>query len=1120
MQPLETMTIASPETSGDETQSRSLGTAHRPEGWQRPLSFVQERLLAAGCTATVGAPRQQVVAVRIEGPLDADALAKSFREATRRHEILRTIYRLEDGVPVPRLLPPPTAWSWMDLSAVPEAKAASEIASIVEQEKQRPLTPFMERVVRPLLLQLNPQSHVLLVTLHDLTADAKSARRLIREVFALYPFIRRGEMPEVPEPAAQYADFAAWQRTQAASGAWDEHVAFWREHLAGAPALLELPADRLRPAVQSGRLATETLPLPAEGDVDLRQMSCREGVKPSAFTQAALAVVILRYTRQSDVLMALPESGRDGAELRGMIGNFDNFVVSRVDLQGDPSVRELMERLGDANSAAMRRREVPFYRLAAELMRSLDRSYHPLAQVLFASQPGAPEPRLTSIDGLEVTSLEVERSAMDFDLSIRLEENGHGLSLECEYATDLFDQARIARMLGHLETLMRQMVANPARRISELSVATAAEEQRLLVEWNQTDKEFARDKTLTQLFEEQVARTPEAEALVCGTTRLTYRALHGRATRIAKQLRTLGVGGEMLVGICLERSGDLVAAILGTLQAGAAYVPLDPAYPKERLSFIVQDAGIRVLLTQRKLRGTIPAATAKVLCVEDLETGGEASEPPSGMPRARANDLAYVIYTSGSTGHPKGVALEHRGAVALACWARDVFTDGELSGVLAATSVCFDLSVFEIFVPLSWGGKVILADNALALPGLPAAHEVTLINTVPSAIRELLRIGGVPASVRVVNLAGEPLATALVDQIYQQTRVEKVYDLYGPTETTTYSTFTLRKAGVAATIGRPLANEQAYVLDDQLKPAPVGIPGELYLGGVGVARGYLNRPELTSTRFIANPFKAGERLYKTGDLVRWTAEGELVFLGRGDSQVKIRGFRIELGEIESVLKRHPRVRDAAVLAREDRPGDRRLAAYIVTHPGHLITAEDLRRATREKLPEYMVPSFFVFLDALPMTPNGKVDRRALPAPVADAAPSGDEPEVPLSPVAAQLSAIWSEILQVKAPGLNDNFFDLGGHSLLAIQVVSRIRGNVRGIEPPLSRALFEAPTISALETALTSGQWKAEADCVPPLEPVRRDEEAPASFSQERLWFLDQLEPGRFAAITCPPYCG
>jgi amino acid adenylation domain-containing protein/FkbH-like protein len=838
----------------------------------------------------------------------------------------------------------------------------------------------------------------------------------------------------------------------------ESDLEYWKRELAGAPALLELPTDRPRPAVLSKTTASETRLLPMK----------LEGMDRSLLVLAALNIVLHRYSGQDDLMVGVQTPG--------------NVVALRTSLAGNPSGRGLLDRLRAARAAAMPHEKFPFTSLLAGLCPAPDPAYHPLVQIFLANGP-LPEPE-------------------GFDLCLRLLDNDSGAALRLDYVTDLFNGVTIQRMLGHIEMALQRIVTAPERPLSELSILTAAESDLLLVEWNRTARDYPREKTLFQLFEEQAARAPADEALVCGAKRFTYRELSQRARRVANHLRALGVGNHSLVGICLQRSEDMVAAILGTLQAGGAYVPLDPAYPKARLSMIVQDAKLKVLLTQRRLRDFLPADQTPVLCVEDLR---DLDELTVGANTSGPADLAYVLYTSGSTGQPKGVALEHRNAVAFVSWAREVFTPDELSGVLASTSICFDLSVFELFVPLCWGGKIILADNALALPGLPAANEVTLINTVPSAIRELLRVNGVPATVRVINLAGEPLATALVEEIYRHTSVQKVYDLYGPTETTTYSTFTLRRPGKPATIGRPLANEQVYILDKQMQPMPVGIPGDLYIGGAGLARGYLNHPDLTAERFLPHPFQAGARIYKTGDIARWRDDGNLVYLGRSDHQVKIRGFRIELGEIESALKSHSGVADAVVIAREDRPGEKRLAAYLVTRPGREVTAEELRRCAREKLPEFMVPSCFVFLPKLPLTPNGKVDRRALPAPQEEERDLSSRFVPPRAGLETRVAAVWSEVLGVKMISATDNFFELGGHSLLAIQVISRLRANLN-LELPLS-CLFETPTVEAFAAGLDSGRWKHNGNPLPPLEPITRSRILPASFMQEQLWFLQQLEP-------------
>ncbi|MEA3213415.1 MAG: hypothetical protein QOE70_6472 [Chthoniobacter sp.] len=586
-----------------------------------------------------------------------------------------------------------------------------------------------------------------------------------------------------------------------------------------------------------------------------------------------------------------------------------------------------------------------------------------------------------------------------------------------------------------------------------------SERHKLLFEWNQDRLVYPPEACVHQLFEAQVQRTPEAVALIAGDERLTFRELNCRANQLAHHLGTRGVGPETLVGICCERSWRMMVGVLAVLKAGGAYVPLDPAYPRDRLAFMLEDTKAPLLLATHSSVAVQPPPGTSVVWLDsdwpEIEKHGR--DNPAGS--VRSANLAYVLYTSGSTGKPKGVALEHRGAVALLHWAREVFNAEEISGVLASTSICFDLSVFEMFVPLSWGGCVILADNALALPELAAREEVTLINTVPSAARELLLVTGIPASVRVVNLAGEPLAATLVNQLYGETAVQKVYDLYGPTETTTYSTYTLREPGHPPTIGRPLSNEQVYLLDPHHQLVPIGAPGELYIGGDGLARGYLNRPDLTQEKFVPHPFKPGERLYKTGDLGRWRVDGNLEYLGRIDHQIKIRGFRVELGEIEATLAEHPGVRACAVVAREIPPLGLSLVGYIVPQEQARPSTHELRDFLKQRLPDHMVPGMYVPLAALPLSPRGKVDRQALPPP--EVVPSPDHGEAPLGDATEQkIKEIWESILQISRIGLQDSFFDLGGHSLLAFRVIAAIN---RTFDVSLEAlTLFEHPTIEKL----------------------------------------------------------
>ncbi|WP_411704584.1 amino acid adenylation domain-containing protein, partial [Edaphovirga cremea] len=708
-----------------------------------------------------------------------------------------------------------------------------------------------------------------------------------------------------------------------------------------------------------------------------------------------------------------------------------------------------------------------------------------------------------------IKAMEVEAGTAKVDLlmAIAAQETGGGLRGVIEYDTDLFEAASIKRMVGHYQKLLQELVRDGERAVGAVPMLGAEERQQLLLEWNQTSAPVP-GSCLHQLFEEQVERTPDAVAVIFEEQQLSYGELNQRVNQLAHHLRRMGVGPEVLVGVLMERSAEMLIGMLGILKAGGAYVPLDPNYPQERLSFMLEDAEAKVLLTQERLRDRLPEWQAEIICVDsDWELiAAESSDDP--LPLNVPGNLAYLIYTSGSTGRPKGVSIEHRNAVTLLHWAKDVYTPAEYAGVLASTSICFDLSVFELFVPLSWGGKVIIAENALQLPLLPAAQEVTLINTVPSAMAELARDGGLPASVRVVNLAGEPLKRTLVNAVYRLEGVEKVFNLYGPSEDTTYSTFVLVPDGDGGVpIGRPVTNTGVYLLNEQMQLVPAGVSAQLYIGGEGLARGYHRRPELTAEQFVPNPFSAepGARLYRTGDVARYLANGELDYLGRVDHQVKIRGFRVEVGEVETVLEQHEAIKQAVVAVWEAEAGGKRLVAYVVSGQSEAPATAELRAFLKQRLPDYMVPAAFIFLSELPLTASGKVNRRALPEP------EPCRPELSESYVGARtetealVCALWGQILKLERVGIYDNFFELGGHSLLATQLMSQVR-KAFGVEIPL-RLLFEQPTVAGLtrsiEAELSGGRNSAS-----PMQRLSREGPQPLSFAQQRLWFLDQFTPG------------
>ncbi len=1044
-------------------------------------------------------------ALRVKGPLNIPALEKSFTELARRHEALRAIFPADDGQPVQIICEPKEIQlQIINLADVPAGDRESHALTMATQEGRRSYV-MSSPMLRPILWRLDDHDHLLLMITHELACDADSIRLLWNELMDLYRSFSGTVEIKLPEPQPAYAEVAAG--ISLTPGKESEQLDVWKQQLAGAPALLDLPADRPRPAHQGDEGACQPILLSEELTNAVEALSRKHHCTAFETLLTAFQALLSRYSSGTDIIVGTTASHRSRLKMNGVVAKLDHALVLRGDLSGNPTFEQLLLRVRETHRAALANGDIPFERILVELHPVRNGSYTPVFQVMFNYDP---EPLLPKNAGdVRFEPVKISNQTAKLDLHLCLTRTADEVTGFIEYSTALFNPERISRMAGHFKTLLAAALENPAEPISLLPLMPESEAQRVLIDWNATEKPYPVTATLMSLFEQQVFQTPNATALIAGEDHITYVELNARANQLAHYLRELNVGPGVMVGICLERSWRLLVAILGVLKAGGAYVPLDPAYPKDRLAFILGDAQAPVLLTQESLRNLLPTDTARLIFVDSNwpEIHQRSRENP--FSGSESHDLAYVIYTSGSTGQPKGVAIEHRAAVALVCWAKDVFTPEEISGVLASTSICFDLSIFEMFVPLSWGGTVILAQNALALPGLPSANRVTLINTVPSAIRELLRVKGVPANVRVINLAGEPLATTIVNQIYAETRTQKVYDLYGPSETTTYSTFTLRKPNETATIGGPLANEQVYLLDANREPVPIGIPGELYIGGDKLARGYLNRPELTTEKFIVNPFKPGGRLYRTGDLARWRDDGQLEYLGRIDHQVKIRGFRIELGEIETAFRKHPEIRDVVVLARETEGGSKRLVAYLVPKAGKPVTPDELRRFGKERLPEYMVPSAFVLLPELPLTPNGKVDRKALPDPEQEPRADSATYVAPRTPVEEQLSAIWREVLRVQRAGVHDNFFELGGDSLLAIQVISRVRETCK-VELPLF-SLFDAPTIDLLAQGLQSGKWTQNQLPVLPLQAIPRDGNLPVSFVQERLWFLDQLEPGNHA---------
>ena len=1102
-----------------------------------PLSFSQQRLWLLDQLAPNNPAYNIASAFQLGGRVDEEALRQSVLMLVHRHEILRTTFALVDDQPVQVIhqdLPPEL--EVVDLRDQDDDTRAAEVARRTAGEAQRPFDLARGPLLRLLLLRLADDDHVLLLTIHHIVFDGWSLGVLVEELAALYSFYInalpiQSAQQSTPLPALpiQYADYAAWQRQWLRGEVLERQLAYWRAQLAGVPAALELPTDHARPAVQGTRGARHAVELDPEMTAALVALSRREHVTLFMTLLAAFQVLLSRYSGQEDICVGTPIAGRSHPAAEPLIGCFVNTLVLRADLAGDPAFRAILEQVREVALGAYAHQELPFEYLVEALQPERNLSRTPLFQVMFALQ-NFPHPQVTLAD-VRLLPLDDAGGTAKFDLMLVLWEAGAGLAGNIEYNCDLFEAATIARLAGHFQILLEGIIADPDRRISALPLLPAEEQHQVLVEWNRTHAGYPQERCLHEWLAEQVARTPDAVAVVDSEQSLTYAALNGRANQLAHHLQALHVGPETLVGICLERSVALVVAMLGILKAGGAYLPLDPNYPADRLRFMLEDAQVSVLLTSKEIRerrleiGDQPQAS-----ISNLQSPRTEQSPISNLQSqvvhldadwptvarqlatnpisaVRPNNLAYVLYTSGSTGRPKGVAITQRSVLALLSWSAQLFPAADLAGMLAATSISFDLSVYELFLPLLVGGTVFLAENVLHLLTLPARHAITLVNSVPSAVSELLRLGDLPASVRTLNLAGEPLLRALAEQLYAEPGLRHLYNLYGPTEDTTYSTWALvaRDDAREPGIGRPISNTVAYILDGALQPVPIGVAGELYLGGAGLARGYLGRPDLTAERFIPNPFGRLEirdwrleteerpisnlqspissRLYRTGDLARYRADGQIEYLGRIDQQVKLRGFRIELGEIVMVLRMHPSVREAVAIVREDTPGDRRLVAYIVPRrEDRGLKIEDsnesanqelssiryplsseLREFLKQHLPDYMLPSAFVQLDALPLTPNGKLDRRALPGP---------EPErmiasrliPPRDMLEFQLVQIWEEILNVHPVGINDRFFELGGHSLLAVQLMSRVRQLV-GVSLPLT-TLFRHNTVEQLALAL------------------------------------------------------
>ncbi|MCY1023039.1 non-ribosomal peptide synthetase [Pyxidicoccus sp. MSG2] len=1081
------------------------------------LSFAQLRLWLVDQYQSGTSLYNIPAALRLKGALDVPALERAFTEVVRRHQSLRTTFRAREGRPVQVIHPGmPCELDVADLRRLPGPERDAEALRLAREEARRPFDLTRGPLLRTGLVRLSEQEHVLLVTMHHIVSDAWSLSVLIREVGALYDAFLSGQPSPLPELPIQYADYAVRQREWLQEDVLDGQLAYWKRQLEGAPPQLELPTDRPRTADTRNPGAMMHVELPSALTRNLRSFCRAEGATLFMALLAGLQAVLARYSGQDDLCVGAPIAGRRQAETEGLIGFFVNTLVLRTRLGGDPTFRELLARVKEVTLGAYSHQDVPFEKLVEVLQPARQLGHTPFFQVALGllNTP----PLELSLRGLTLTPLDaVDSGTSKFDFTLTLVESPQRIAGTLEYRTDLFDPATAARMMEHLRVLLENAVLYPARRLSELSLQPTVERRRVLVDWNATSVEYPRDVSLPSLFEARAASTPDAVAVESAGRAFTYAELDRSANRLANHLLAEGVRLGDRVALCLEHSPEAVVAVLGILKAGAAYVPLDPSAPAERLGFMLEDTGAARVLTLEGASRHLPPGGVRPLFL-DADAARIAAAPDT-APRMETTgaDLAYVMYTSGSTGRPKGVCVPHR-AVTRLVLGTGFARLGPDEVFLQLAPLAFDASTFELWGSLLHGARLVVPPpHPLSLEELGRVldrHGITTL-WLTAALYEQM-VAGQPASlarVRQVLAGGDVLPPERVRE--HLVLGGRLVNGYGPTEGTTFTCCHVLTdpAGVghSVSIGRPIANTRVYLLDAHLRPVPVGVPGELFIGGDGLAWGYLRRPELTAECFIPDPYSStpGARLYRSGDLARWLPDGRLQFHGRRDAQVKLRGFRIEPGEVEVALSRHPGVREVTVVARDDMPGGKALVAYLAPRNADTPDPQVLRAFLRKSLPEYMVPSAFVVLDALPVTSNGKVDRRALPHPdTVGAGVKGRESVAPRTPVEEQVAALVCQVLRRERVSVHDDFFALGGHSLLATQLLSRMQHTL-GVELPL-RAMFEGPTVADLARRIEAEQG-APVRSLPPLVRVPRDGPLPLSFSQERLWKLFKLNPASTA---------
>lgn len=1048
------------------------------------LSFSQQRLWFLSQFEGSQSAYNIPVALRLEGHLQDDLLVQSLQKIVDRHEVLRTHFVLHQGEPLQvvaeQIELPLERWDWRSL---PPDQLNDSLQTTLRQESQHSFHLQTGPLFRVVLIQATPTVHYLIATLHHIITDAWSMGILVQELVAHYN--TQGQRDAMPPLGLQYVDYAQWQRQWLSQSEAAQQLAYWKTHLKGMSPLLELPTDHPRPPLQTFRGQTLKTRLDAELTRELNAIAQSTGTTLFMVLEAAFALFLSRLSRQSDIPIGTPVANRNTSELEPLIGFFVNTLILRNDVSGNPTVREFLERTKRLALEGYRNQDIPFEHLVEVVQPTRTLSHSPLFQVMFSFQ-NAPEKAL-ELPNLTLTPVPIPNATAKFDLLLTMGESGGQLSADWEYNCDLFESATIERFADHFATLLGQMVQQPNAPIDSLSLLSAQARQQIVYDWNHTTTEFNDSFLLHHGFEAKAKQQPEEIALLYADQTVSYQTLNHRANQVAHRLRELGVGPETLVGVYGERSPDLVVGLLAILKAGGAYIPLDPNYPPDRIAQMLEDAQPSVVLTQQQFVDRLPQHQSQILCLDQPNTF--ATYPTHNLDlEINPDQLAYIIYTSGSTGKPKGVMISHRGAVNTNLDINQRFRVGAGDRIISLASLSFDLSVYDIFGFLAAGGGIVIPPakdtlNPAAWLQLMHQHRVTYWDTAPAVmemlmttvIQQNLRL---PDSLRVVMMSGDAISVTLPDQIRNHAQPQiQIYSFGGATEGSIWSICypieTVEPHWTSIPYGKPISNQRFHILDTNLNPVPIGVAGELHIGGTGVALGYFNRPELTAERFIPDPFfdEPNAHLYKTGDLGRYLPDGTIQFLGRIDHQVKIRGFRIELGEIEAAITQSPNVQEAAIMVREDRPGSKQLCAYVVPQPQQTVEITALRQTLRQKLPDYMVPAFIMCLEQLPLTSNGKVDRKALPQPEE----SGDRTSIalPQTQLERQIAQVWADLLGASTIGLHDNFFDLGGHSLLMVQVQAKLQTLLQRELNIVD--LFQFPTIAQLASHLQHQQNQVSA---------------------------------------------